>query len=511
MSTQAQDALGDAIRHALASPLERDDAIDLHAALDDVLRPVGLSAADAGGTISFTGADPIVDSRLALASAASLGLVAKSVAIAKLWQDRGGPGQDIAMDLRVAPRRLCPFYEARWELANGYPPGSDVDVCTALRHTNMYRARDGRWVLPQAQYPKLRRTALKLLGVPDDRDAVTAAIAARDSAELEAAGAAAGVVMPVVATPEEFLATEQYAHLAARPLVEVRRIGDADPIALPADPEQPLSGVRALGLGHVIAGGGIGRTLALHGADVLNLWRPLEYESPAVHHTAQYGVRQATLHYRSPAGQAKLDELLQTADVFYANRRPALLDALGLSPEQAAERRPGIIHASVSVHGPGGPWAQRPGFDQTAGAVTGLYTVEGSLEAPRIPVITVVNDWIVPWLATVGITTALRRRQTEGGSWSVHVSLTHVAAWILSLGVFDRDYVAATAGVGEQHEYRRPELFESDGPMGHYQGVTDQVRMSETPGRFRFGLLPLGSARPEWLPRDQDQHQESTA
>jgi hypothetical protein len=93
----------------------------------------------------------------------------------------------------------------------------------------------------------------------------------------------------------------------------------------------------------------------------------------------------------------------------------------------------------------------------------------------------------------------------------VHVSLTHVAAWILSLGVFDRDYVAATAGVGEQHEYRRPELFESDGPMGHYQGVTDQVRMSETPGRFRFGLLPLGSARPEWLPRDQDQHQESTA
>ncbi|MCW3038852.1 MAG: carnitine dehydratase, partial [Solirubrobacterales bacterium] len=500
VATDTHDVLGDAIRRTVAAPLTRDDGIDLHAALERLLGGVGLRPADSGGAITFTGADPVVPSRLALASAAALGLVAKSVALAALWQDRGGPGQDIAMDLRVAPRRLCPFYEARWELLNGYPPGNDFDVATALRHTAMYRCGDGRWVLPQAQYPKLRRNALRLLGVPDDRDAVTRAVGGWTSAEeLEHAGAAAGVVMPMVRTPEEFLAEEQYAALAARPLVEVTRIGDADPVPFGPGAEQPLDGVRALGLGHVIAGGGIGRTLALHGADVLNLWRPLEYESPAAYHSAQYGVRSATLHYRSPAGRKTLDDLLAGADVFYANRRPAMLESLGLTPEQAAARRPGLVHASVSVHGPTGPWRDRPGFDQTAGAVSGLFTLEGTAAAPAIPVITVVNDWIVPWLVTTGVVQALRRRATDGGSYAVHVSLTHVALWLLSLGVFDRDYVAETAGVGEQHEYRAPELLHSEGPLGRYQGVTDQVRMSATPGRYRFGLLPLGAARPEWL------------
>lgn len=498
MTTHTHDRLGTAIRDSIAAPLDHDEGIDLDAALQDLLADVGMSAADAGGTVTFEGADPIVPSRLALGSAAALGLVAKSVAIAALWRDRGGDGQDIAMDLRVAPRRLCPFYEARWELLNGYPPGSDVDVATALRHTSMYRCADGRWVLPQAQYPKLRRTALKLLGVPDDRSEVAAAIGRWDSGELEEAGARAGVVMPVVRTADEFLREQQYRHLAARPLIEVRRIGDAGPIPLPQAPEQPLSNVRALGLGHVIAGGGIGRTLALHGADVLNLWRPLEYESPAAYHSAQYGVRSATLAYKTDAGQAVLDDLLATADVLYANRRPGLLEAVGLDPEHAAARRPGIIHASVSVHGPGGPWRDRPGFDQTAGAVAGLFALEGSAERPAIPIITVVNDWIVPWLITAGVVSALRRRATEGGSWSVHVSLTHVALWLLSLGVFDREYVARTAGVGERHAYLDPELMTSDGPLGRYQGVSDQVRMSGTPGRFRFGLLPMGAARPQW-------------
>ncbi|WP_354700124.1 Formyl-CoA:oxalate CoA-transferase [Paraconexibacter sp. AEG42_29] len=505
MSTEMTqtDALTHAIQARLAAPLTRDDGIDLHAELDAVLGDVGMTGADAGGTITFTGADPIADSRLALASAASLGLVAKSVALARLWRAMGGDGQDIAMDLRVAPRRLCPFYEGRWELANGYPAGNDFDVATALRHTSLYRCGDGRWVLPQAQYPKLRRTALKLLGVPDDREAVTAAVARWQSAELEEAGAAAGVVMPVVRSFAQFAAEEQYAHLAASPLIELERTGDADPVPLPAATDQPLTHVRALGLGHVIAGAGIGRTLALHGADVLNVWRPLEYESPAAYHSAQYGVRSSVVAYKHPKGRDQLHALLAGADVFYANRRPAMLDALGLTAEQLAESHPGTIHATVSPHGRSGPWAERPGFDQTAGSVAGLFVVEGDEETPQIPVITVVNDWIVPWLVTAGVAAALERRATEGGSWRVHVSLTRVALWILQLGIFDRGYVAQTAGAGagEQHEYRAPELMHSDGPLGRYQGVTDQVRMSATPGAYRFGLLPMGAARPEWLDR----------
>jgi hypothetical protein len=43
-----------------------------------------------------------------------------------------------------------------------------------------------------------------------------------------------------------------------------------------------------------------------------------------------------------------------------------------------------------------------------------------------------------------------------------------------------------------------PELFTADTPLGHYQGVTDQVQMSNTPGRYDPVLVPLGSCYPEW-------------
>ncbi|WP_036725512.1 CoA transferase [Patulibacter minatonensis] len=495
-----ESTLARTIRDRVATPLQDDRSIDLHAELDRVLADVGFAAADAGGAVEFTGRDPIAASRLALASAAGLGLVAKSVAVARLWRTRGGDGQDLAIDLRSAPRRLCPFYEGRWERMNGYPAGSDFDLATALHFTSLYRCADGGWVLPQAQYPKLRRRALKLLGVPDDRDAVAGAIGRWNAADLERAGAEAGVVMPLVRSPEAFLAEEQFTgHLADLPLIELERTGDADPVPLPSGPEQPFSGIRALGMGHVIAGGGIGRTLALHGADVLNVWRPLEYESPGAYHSAQFGVRSTTLSTKHDTGRDALERLASRADVFYANRRPAMLEKVGFTAEQLAERHPGIVHASVSVHGRTGPWADRPGFDQTAGAVSGIFDVEGRDGVPAIPLITVVNDWIVPWLATVGIVSALERRAVEGGSWRVHVSLTRVALWILGLGVFDRDYVAETAGVGDEHAYLPPELLHHDGPMGRYQGVTDQVRMSRTPGHHRHGLLPMGSAPPRWL------------
>jgi crotonobetainyl-CoA:carnitine CoA-transferase CaiB-like acyl-CoA transferase len=148
-------------------------------------------------------------------------------------------------------------------------------------------------------------------------------------------------------------------------------------------------------MGKVIAGAGIGRALALHGADVLNLWRPTELEHETVYYSANVGVRSALLDPHSDDGRERLSELLRDADVFYHNR--------------------------------------------------------------RLPPIMVVNDYIVPWLTTMGITRALIRRAEEGSSYRVHVSLTRVALWLLSLGIFDQQWAHATAGAGEQHAYLAPE------------------------------------------------------
>jgi hypothetical protein len=354
--------------------------------------------------------------------------------------------------------------------------------------------------MPLNPYPKLKVGAQKLLGTPDDVEAVAAAVRTWQGRALEAAGDAAGVVMPLVRTPAEFLAEEQCGLLADRPLVEITRIGDADPEPLPPGPD-PLGGLRALGMGHVIAGAGVGRALALHGADVLNLWRPNELEHDTTYITANVGLRSSTVDPRRPDGAALVRSLLGGADVFFANRRPGYLARLGLSPEEAAAVRPGIVHATNSLAGTTGPWADRVGFDQSAGALTGMADLEGAGGEPRLSPILVVNDYIVSWLTAAGVVEALRRRAVEGGSWSVHVSLVRVAMWILELGVFDLDYAKEVAGTPGRHAYLDPETFTAETPLGHYQGVTDQVRMSATPGRYDPVLVPRGSSRPVWLPR----------
>src|ERR1700716_1478131 len=131
--------LSSRVADAVANPLEHEES-DVPAALAELLDGVGVSPADSGGRIDFLGADPVVPSTLRLGAASSLALAAKSVAVAALWRDRGGAGQDIEVDLRATPHRLCPFYDRRWELMNGYPLGSG-NASNALGF-NFYRTAD---------------------------------------------------------------------------------------------------------------------------------------------------------------------------------------------------------------------------------------------------------------------------------------------------------------------------------------------------------------------------------
>jgi hypothetical protein len=353
--------------------------------------------------------------------------------------------------------------------------------------------------MPLNPYPGIKLVAQRVLGVPNDVAAVTAAVARWKGADLENAGVEAGCVLPMLRGTGELLAEPHYRdHLAGAPLISITRIGDSEPEPPPAGTADPLSGVRALGMGHVIAGAGVGRALALHGADVLNLWRPYELEHPITYATANVGVRSSLVDPRSADGAGLVRSLLRGADVFYANRRPGYLEDIGLGAEEAAATRPGIVYATASLNGLTGPWADRLGFDQTAGSLEGGLG-SGTGGRPALPPILVVNDYIVSWLVTAGILAALARRAVHGGSYRVHVSLTRAALWILSLGVFDRGYAAATAGRGTEHAYLDPEVFTADTPLGRYQGVTEQVHMSGTPGGYRTVLVPRGSSRPEWL------------
>jgi hypothetical protein len=69
------------------------------------------------------------------------------------------------------------------------------------------------------------------------------------------------------------------------------------------------------------------------------------------------------------------------------------------------------------------------------------------------------------------------------------------------MGIFDKAYAREVGNTQGEHAYLSPEIFEADTPCGHYQGVTDQVKMSETPGFYKVPLVPRGSSRPAWLSR----------
>src|SRR5499427_5907156 len=492
------DPLTETIQSKLANP-EHSANFDLHGAVNDVLKDVGMSAADSGGKLTFYGRDPIIPSPHRFGTMAAIGLAAKAVAIAALWRHRTDEGQDITVDVRKALRRFCGFFDLKWETINGRAPTLLGDPLNPFFALPLFReTQDGRHVVALNPYPKLAALTFDLLRCGASNEGVNDAIRLWRADDLENAGAEAGIVMAKVRTFEEFRKEPQYTKVLSRmPLITVEKIGDSDPIPFTKNAASPLDGIRAFGMGHVIAGAAMGRDLAQHGADVLNIWRPGDTEVEAFAWDVQVGMRSTILDY-SKEDRAKFDLLLKDADVFFANKRPGYLARNGLDAEELCAKRQGLIHASVLLHGATGPWKNRPGFDEIGAAVTGLFCIEGTPTQPKSPPIIPICDNVMGWLGTVGILAALRRRAVEGGSYRVTVSLTRTVLWLLSLGIFDKDYARATAGSSDEHADIAPDLFTAETPLGTYQGIAEMV-LSQTPDRFRTVLVPRGSSKPEWL------------
>jgi hypothetical protein len=494
-SNRLTETLEEKLSHPATSP-----DFDLKKGVNEVLADVGMTSADCGGDLSFYGQDPILPSPVRFGTMAAIGLAARSVAVAALWRQATDEGQN-KVDVRKALRRFCGFFEGKWETINGRPPSpGGYAVSSFLKMDSFFReTRDGRHLVALDFYPQLFVRTLDFLRCSPNTESINNAIRKWDAVELEQAAAAEGLVLGMVRTNEEFRREPQYTQVLSKmPLITVEKIGKSDPVPLKASGNLPLSGIRAFGMGHVIAGGAMGRDMALYGADVLNIWRPRDSELEGFVWDVQVGMR-STILDDSKGDRTRFNQLLQDADVFFANKRPGFLKKHDLDADALCKQKPGLIHATVVLHGEKGPWSDRPGFDEIGAAVSGLFTIEGSLTRPKQPPIVPICDNVVAWLGTTGILAALRRRAIEGGSYRVVVSLTRVVLWLLSLGIFDKAYAKATVGSTDEHTYIAPDLFTAETALGTYQGMTDQIVMSHTPGSFRTVLVPRGASKPEWL------------
>ncbi len=102
-------------------------------------------------------------------------------------------------------------------------------------------------------------------------------------------------------------------------------------------------------------------------------------------------------------------------------------------------------------------------------------------------------DNIVGWFGTVGVLEALRRRAVEGGSYRVRVSLTRVCLWLISLGIFDKEFATTTAGSTAGLEHLR-------GSALGFRNLTNYIARSPLKtGGFRPRLHPaLVKSRSSW-------------
>ncbi|HXO56351.1 MAG TPA: CoA transferase, partial [Mycobacterium sp.] len=425
-------------------------SFDPTVALNDLLAEVDLSAADAGGQVTFAGQDPIIAARHRLGAAVGIPMMGNAVAAAAMHRHRGGPGQDLHLDLRQAVHHINPSFAWKPTLAGEFPSIALVlDNPFALIP---YRTRDGRTVMASAVYPHQAANWCRFLDVPPDFTKVAAKFANWDAFELEEAANEAGLPACVARSPEEWLAHPHGALLAGQPVIGLTRIGDAPPRDLgPSD--RPFGGVRVLSFTHAVAGPTVGRVLAEQGADVLGATRPNDFEHDWVYFEANIGSRSAWLDLTTETGKAKADRLLRDAHIVVNNHRDRKLEKLGIDPYGLAQTHPGLVHVSVTCYGSAGPWAHRGGFDMNGSAASGLMVIEGGPDHPQLPPTGLINDFITGYIGALGAAAGLIKQQTEGGSWHVTVNLTRNAMWYQTLGLVDPSYV----GCNDEHTIAEPE------------------------------------------------------
>src|SRR4051812_45171889 len=305
--------------------------------------------------------------------------------------------------VRLDPARVATAYTGeRHFLVDGVAPNWWADL------SGFQPTADG-WLRTHANYPHHRAALLAALGLPATAgpDDFRTALAALASLEAERRIARRGGVAAAVRTPEEWRATPQGTAVATEPVLSLRRIGDAQPRPLPT--AGSLNGVRVLDLTRVIAGPVGTQTHALLGADVLRIDPPGLPEPVNQWLNTSMGKRSTLLDLRADA--ATFDRLLAHADVVVTGYRPGSLDALGLSPERLAERRPGVVVARLSAWGRNGPWASRRGFDSIVQAATGIAAVSGDREAGSPGALPAqALDHSAGYLLAAGVLALLRRR-----------------------------------------------------------------------------------------------------
>ena len=216
----------------------------------------------------------------------------------------------------------------------------------------------------------------------------------------------------------------------------------------------PLAGIRVLDFSQVMAGPYCCMLLGDMGADVIKVEPPgagdqarksMEYrlkgdDSPGFL-ALNRNKRSIALNLKEDAGREVLYELVRTADVVVENGRPGVAKRLKIDYPTLSAINPRLVYASISGFGQTGPWADRPGFDLIAQAMSGAISATGLPGQEPVKSDVPFADLGAGLFALYGILSALIGRQLSGQGQFIDASLFEAA---LGLSIWETTEFWAT-------------------------------------------------------------------
>jgi formyl-CoA transferase len=188
----------------------------------------------------------------------------------------------------------------------------------------------------------------------------------------------------------------------------------------------PLSGLRVLELGTLLAGPFCGQLLGDFGAEVIKVEPPGQGDPMRVwgrekaHGKSLWwpvvarNKKAITLDLRQAEGQELLKTLAAKADFLLENFRPGTMEKWGLGWTELSAINPRLIMIRVSGFGQTGPYARQAGFGAIGEAMGGLRYVVGDPTTPPSRMGISIGDSLAATFATVGALAALHHRDQTG-------------------------------------------------------------------------------------------------
>ncbi|MCP2228588.1 UNVERIFIED_ORG: formyl-CoA transferase [Pseudomonas silesiensis] len=193
---------------------------------------------------------------------------------------------------------------------------------------------------------------------------------------------------------------------------------------------KPLSGLKVIELGTLIAGPFASRICGEFGAEVIKIespdggdplrkWRKL-YEGTSLWWFVQARNKKSlTLNLKHPDGLAILKKLLAEADILIENFRPGVLEKLGLGWDVLHALNPKLVMVRLSGFGQTGPMKDQPGFGAVGESMGGLRYITGFEDRPPVRTGISIGDSIAALWGVIGALMALRHREVNGGQGQV--------------------------------------------------------------------------------------------